>query len=122
MLNLLISFLALGNIILSSALIVVASSLFLYLLANSFHNSVARSFSGLLAFLTIIYIGDVFLQRVDTVADPTNAILWLKFKWIGIAFIPATYMHFSDALLRSTNAYSRRRRLAVVLSYLSSGI
>ncbi|MBI5031789.1 MAG: DUF3369 domain-containing protein [Chloroflexi bacterium] len=122
MLNLLISFLALGNIILSSALIIVASSLFLYLLANSFHNSVARSFSGLLAFLTIIYIGDVFLQRVDAATDPANAILWLKFKWIGIAFIPATYMHFSDALLRSTNAYSRRRRLAVALSYLSSGI
>jgi hypothetical protein len=117
----LFSALALGNITLSSAIIIVAFSLFLYLAANNFRNAVARSFSALLAFIAIIYIGDVFLQRVDTIADPASAVIWLKFKWIGIAFIPATYMHFSDALLRSTNAYSQHRRLAVALSYLSSG-
>ncbi len=119
MYNVVISFLALGNMIFSSAIIIVALSLFLYLFANNFRNSVARSFSGLLAFLTIIYIGDVFLQRVETFAD---AVIWLKFKWLGIAFIPATYLHFSDALLRSTNAYSRRRRVAVALSYLTSSV
>ena len=59
-----------------------------------------------------------FLQRVETFGD---AVIWLKFKWIGLAFIPAAYLHFSDALLRSTNAYSRRRRIAVMLSYLTSG-
>jgi len=120
MLNLLLSALSLGNVIFSSAIIVVSFSLFLYLAANNFRNSVARSFSALLAFLTIVYIGDVFLQRVagDSFAD---AVIWLKFKWIGIAFIPATYMHFSDALLRSTNAYSRRRRVAVAFSYVASG-
>ena len=118
MLNALLSLLSLGNIIFSSAIIIVAFSLFLYLFANNFRNSVARSFSVLLAFLTLIYIGDVFLQRVETFGD---AVIWLKFKWIGLAFIPAAYLHFSDALLRSTNAYSRRRRIAVMLSYLSSG-
>ncbi len=120
MYDLLLSALALGNIILSSAIIIVSFSLFLYLATNNFRNSVARSFSALLAFLTIVYVGDVFLQRIagESFAD---AVIWLKFKWIGIAFIPAIYMHFSDALLRSTNAYSRRRRVAVVLSYLASG-
>ena len=118
MLNALLSLLSLGNIIFSSAIIIVAFSLFLYLFANNFRNSVARSFSVLLAFLTLIYIGDVFLQRVETFGD---AVIWLKFKWIGLAFIPAAYLHFSDALLRSTNAYSRRRRIAVMLSYLTSG-
>ena len=118
MLNALLSFLSLGNIIFSSAIIIVAFSLFLYLFTNNIRNSVARSFSGLLAFLTLIYIGDVFLQRVETFAD---AVVWLKFKWVGLAFIPAVYLHFSDALLRSTNAYSRRRRLAVILSYFTSG-
>ncbi len=120
MLNLLLSALALGNMILSSAIIIVAFSLFLYLAANNFRHPVARSFSALLAFLTIIYIGDVFLQRVEG-GSFADAVIWLKFKWIGIAFIPATYMHFSDALLRSTNAYSRRRRAAVALSYVASG-
>lgn len=113
-----ISFLVLGNIIFSSAIIIVAFSLFLYLFTHNFRNSVARSFSGLLAFLTIVYIGDVFLQRIESFAD---AAIWLKFKWIGIAFVPAAYLHFSDALLRATNAYSRRRRIAVALSYLTSG-
>ena len=120
MLNLLVSALSLGNMILSSAIIIVSFSLFLYLAATNFRNSVARSFSALLAFLTVIYIGDVFLQRVGSESF-ADAVIWLKFKWIGIAFIPATYMHFSDALLRSTNAYSRRRRVAVVLSYVASG-
>ncbi len=115
--NLVFSVLALGNIILSSAIIIVSFSLFLYLTANNFRNSVARSFSALLAFITIIYIGDVFLQRVDTFAD---AVVWLKFKWLGVAFIPSAYLHFSDAVLRSTHAYSWRRRVATVLSYLAS--
>jgi hypothetical protein len=118
MLNLIHSILALGNMILSSAIIIVSFSLFLYLVANNFRNSVARSFSALLAFITIVYVGDVFLQRVDTFAD---AVTWLKFKWIGIAFIPAAYLHFSDAVLRAANAYSHRRRIAVALSYLVSG-
>jgi hypothetical protein len=117
--NVLLAFLALGNIIFSAAIIIFAFSLFLYLFANNFRNTVARAFSGLLAFLTIIYIGDVFLQRVETFADAT---VWLRFKWIGLAFIPAAYLHFSDALLRSTNAYSRRRRVAVALAYLTSGV
>lgn len=114
----LLSLLSLGNIIFSAAIIIFAFSLFLYLFAHNFRNSVARAFSGLLAFLTIIYIGDVFLQRVETFADAT---VWLRFKWIGLAFIPSAYLHFSDALLRSTNAYSRRRRIAVALAYLTSG-
>ncbi|MCX7839101.1 MAG: hypothetical protein N2559_06550 [Anaerolineae bacterium] len=117
--NWLLSLLALGNIIFSAAIIIFSFSLFLYLFANNFRNAVARAFSGLLAFLTIIYIGDVFLQRVETFAD---AAVWLRFKWIGLAFIPAAYLHFSDALLRSTNAYSRRRRVAVVLAYLTSSV
>ncbi|MBM3131187.1 MAG: hypothetical protein FJ009_21510 [Chloroflexi bacterium] len=115
--NVFFAILSLGNIIFSAAIIIIAFSLFLYLFAHNFRNSVARSFSGLLAFLTIIYIGDVFLQRIETFAD---AVIWLKFKWIGLAFVPAAYLHFSDALLRSTNAYSRRRRVAVLLSYLTS--
>ncbi len=119
MFNFLIPALTLGNVIFSAAIIIVSFSLFLYLTANNFRNSVARSFSALLAFIAIVYVGDVFLSRVETQMDAT---LWLKFKWIGIAFIPAEYLHFSDAVLRSTNAYSPRRRLATWLAYLASGI
>ena len=117
MADLFLASLALGNIILSSAIIIVSFSLFLYLIANNWRNSVARSFSALLAIITIFYIGDVFLQRVETFPD---AVIWLKFKWFGIAFIPATYLHFSDAVLRSTHDTSPRRRAAVPLSYVAS--
>lgn len=124
MLNFFLSALSLGNIILSSAIIIVSFSLFLYLAANNFRNSVARSFSALLAFVTVVYIGDVFLQRVsiDPAASFGDAVLWLKFKWLGIAFIPASYLHFSDAVLRATHAYSRRRRVVVFTAYLSSAM
>jgi hypothetical protein len=112
-----LSALALANIILSSAIIIVSFSLFLYLFANNLRNSVARAFSALLLCLTVVYIGDVLLQRVDTFGD---AVVWLKFKWIGIAFVPAAYLHFSDALLRAAHAYSFQRRIAVRLAYLIS--
>ena len=115
--NYLLSVLALGNIIFSSAIIIVSFSLFLYLFSNNLRDPVARAFSALLACLTIVYIGDVFLQRVNVFSD---AVTWLKFKWIGIAFVPAAYLHFSDALLRTTHAVSARRRLAVQLAYLAS--
>ncbi len=119
MFNFLLSLFQLGNIILSSAILIVAFSLWLYLLAYNVRNPVARSFSALLAFLTIVYIGDVFLQRVETFAD---AVVWLKFKWIGIAFIPATYLHFSDTVLRATYLFRQRRRIAVALAYLVGGV
>ncbi|MBI3913751.1 MAG: hypothetical protein HY327_06145 [Chloroflexi bacterium] len=120
MFNFFQSLFQLGNIILSSAIIIVAFSLWLYLLAYNFRHPVARAFSALLAFLTIVYIGDVFLQR----AGGTNpdVIVWLKFKWIGLAFIPAAYLHFSDAVLRATYLFRQRRRIAVMLSYLIGGV
>jgi hypothetical protein len=117
MANPLLSALSLGNMVVSSAIIIFSFSLLLYLFTRNLRDNVARSFSILLTFVTIIYVGDVFLQRVDAFAD---AVIWLKFKWIGIAFIPAAYLHFSDAVLRSTNAYSRRRGIAVIISYLLS--
>ncbi len=115
--NWLLGGLALGNIILSSAIIVVSFSLFLYLIANNTRNAVARSFSALLAFVTVVYIGDVFLQRAEVFPD---AVLWLKLKWLGIAFIPASYLHFSDSVLQATHAYSTRRRVAVAAAYVAS--
>src|SRR5919199_41677 len=38
--------------------------------------------------------------------------------WVGIAFVPAAYLHFSDAVLRSTFDYSPLRRAATGVAYL----
>ncbi|MGE5138152.1 MAG: histidine kinase N-terminal 7TM domain-containing protein [Rudaea sp.] len=115
MLELVVSFLSLGNFILAAALIVTAFALLLYLFPQNVRYPVQRAFSALLLFVGIVYVGQVFLLRVDNLTD---AEWWLRFKWIGIAFVPAAYLHFSDAVLRSTFHYARWRRAAVIAAYL----
>ena len=44
---------------------------------------------------------------------------WLRFQWLGIAFVPAAYLQFSDALLRNTGAASPVRRRMVVVAYVA---
>jgi hypothetical protein len=103
------------NELLSSAIIILTFSLFTYMLFYNLRSSIGRGFAVLLACMCLTYIGDVALFNVNNVTD---AIPWLKFQWIGIAFIPATYLHFSDVLLRVTKAISSRRRFAVVVAYI----
>ncbi|MDY7041586.1 MAG: histidine kinase N-terminal 7TM domain-containing protein [Chloroflexota bacterium] len=92
-------------------------SLVVYIFTHNLRSSVARAFCALLTFVLVVYTGDVVLYNV---ASLDAAVVWLKFQWLGIAFVPAAYLHFSDALLRTTNAFSQLRRVAVHLGYLSS--
>lgn len=103
------------NEVLSSAIVILAFSLFVYTFTNNVKSAIGRSFSVLLACMCFAYAGDVALFKVDSV---TSAIPWLKFQWIGIAFTPAAYLHFSDTLLRLTNAVSSRRRFTVLVAYI----
>lgn len=102
------------NEILSAAIIILAFSLFVYLLVYNARSSVGRGFAALLACVCFTYAGDVALLKMQNLS---TAIFWLKFQWIGIAFMPAAYLHFSDALLRMTNAISTRRRFTVFTAY-----
>jgi hypothetical protein len=102
------------NIILSATIVILAFSLFGYMLVYNVNSAIGRSFSALLACMSITYVGDVALFLVE---DIPSAIPWLKFQWIGIAFTPAAYLHFSDALQRMTNAPSLRRRVTVWIAY-----
>jgi hypothetical protein len=111
--------LSFGNEILSSAIVLTAFSLLAYLLIHNILSPVARAFCALIAGVVVVYAGDVGLYNVQTL---TGATFWLKFQWIGIAFVPAAYLHFSDALLRTTNSISRWRHRAVQISYLLSAI
>jgi hypothetical protein len=110
----LVGILARANLVLSSANVIISFSLLVYLLTNNFRNSVARAFCAVLAFVSVVYVGDVFLDGVNTL---DAARFWLKFQWLGIAFIPAAYFHFSDTLLRTTNAISKRRRTVALAGY-----
>ncbi|MBP1778575.1 MAG: hypothetical protein H6Q86_4586, partial [candidate division NC10 bacterium] len=109
--------LAFVNLILSSAIVVTAFSLLGYVLTHNLRSSVAQAFSVLLACVLLVYACDIIIPRVES-GQAVEA--WLRVQWIGIAIVPAAYFHLSDALLRSTRHFSRRRRMAVIASYLVS--
>ncbi|HET7377968.1 MAG TPA: histidine kinase N-terminal 7TM domain-containing protein, partial [Anaerolineae bacterium] len=51
------------------------------------------------------------------VTDEKPAELWLRMQWVGIALAPAAYLHFADAVLRTTNSFARLRRWGVYGAY-----
>ena len=102
------------NEALSSAIVIIAFSLFVYMFTYNLRSAIGRAFAVLLACMCFAYAGDVALYRVTNIED---ALPWLRFQWIGIAFIPAAYLHFSDVLLTATRAISPRRRFTVFVAY-----
>ena len=112
--------LAYVNQILTAAIVITAASLLLYSLTFNLHDRVARSFSGLLGAVSVVFLGDV----VASVAAQANAAeTWLRFQWLGIAFLPTAYLHFSDALLETTGLPSRgRRRMAIRIGYILAAL
>lgn len=102
--------------ILASGIVITAFSLLLYALTFNLRDRVARSFAGLLAFITVVYFCDVL---ISTLTELPTAEFWLRVQWLGIATIPAAYLHFSDALLATTGQPSRgRRRFSIRVLYL----
>jgi len=111
--------LILVNQVLAATVVLTSFSLLIYIATHNYRSEVAKAFCALLAFVLIVYAGDVILYEVES---REAAVLWLKFQWIGIAFVPAAYFHFSDALLRSTNLRARWRSIAMLLSYAASAV
>jgi hypothetical protein len=107
------------NQVLAATVVLTSFSLLIYLATHNYRSEVAKAFCALLGFVLIVYTGDVILYEVES---QEAAALWLKFQWIGIAFVPAAYFHFSDALLRSTNLRARWRSIAMLLSYAASAV
>jgi len=103
------------NVVLTSGIVIFSFALLLYLLIYSRRNVVARTFSLLLGCVLITYFVDLALFGIE---DWEAAKPWLEIQWIGIAFTPAAYLNFSNALLNTTGERSRVRRLAVLVSYV----
>lgn len=110
------------NLIFAAANLILVFSLFAYILTHNLRNSVAQAFAALMGFMTIVFTGDVILSTLPPERINSAAPIWLKFQWLGIAFVPAAYLHLSDALLRTTNAASRLRRWAVVAAYITGAV
>ncbi len=111
------SLLELVNVILTSGIVIFSFAILLYLVIYNFRSPVARSFVALLASVLLTYFVDLALVGVG---DLETAAAWLRIQWIGIAFTPAAYLGFSNALLATTGDRSRLRDVAVRVSYLLS--
>ncbi len=111
--------LRIGNLFLSSANVIVAFSLLAYIASHNLRSPVARAFCSLLVSILIVYAGDVILDNVETLAA---AAPWLRLQWLGIAFVPAAYLHLSDSLLRTTGVFSPWRRALVAAGYLLGAV
>ncbi|RLC94023.1 MAG: hypothetical protein DRI77_11335 [Chloroflexi bacterium] len=107
------------NVVLASGIVIVSCAFLLYLVIYNLRNSVARSFVALLSCTMLSYFVDLALVGVK---NPETAIPWLRLQWVGIAFAPAAYLSFSNALLVTTGARSRFRDIAVRISYFLSAL
>jgi hypothetical protein len=108
------------NQILTAGIAITAFSLFLYALSFNLRDRVARSFAIILLCVVIVFTTEA-LQSKEM---PLWGIdLLLRLQWIGIVFLPPSYLHLSDALLVTAGRPSRgRRRQIVRLMYgLSTG-
>lgn len=103
------------NETLTATTIIVAVSILLYNLTHATRDRVTRASSLVLLCVIVAYMADMFV-----LLEPRQQYLeiWFRLQWIGIALIPATLLHLSDALLATTGRPSRGRRIvAVRLAY-----
>ena len=107
------------NVVLTSGIVIFSFALLLYLLIYSHRNNVARTFALLLGCVLITYFVDLALFGIE---DWRAAKPWLEVQWIGIAFTPAAYLNFSNALLNTTGERNKLQRFAIYVSYALSAL
>lgn len=106
------------NQILTAGIAITAFSLFLYALTFNLRDRVARSFAIILLSVVVVFTTDAL--QSDDISNRGIELL-LQLQWVGLVFLPAAYLHLSDALLVTAGRPSRgRRRIAVRLVYIVS--
>ena len=106
------------NSILNAGIAITAFSLLLYAMSFNLRDRVARSFAIILLCVVVVFTTEALQNK--TVPNWGIELL-LRFQWIGIIFLPPSYLHLSDALLVTAGRPSRgRRRIAVRLVYALS--
>src|SRR5258705_11965767 len=94
------------NNILTAGIAITAFSLFLYALSFNLRDRVARSFAIILLCVVIVFTAEA-LQ--DNSLSTNTLDLLLRLQWFGLVFLPAAYLHLSDALLVTAGRPSRGR-------------
>ncbi|MBN1537809.1 MAG: hypothetical protein JW908_13815 [Anaerolineales bacterium] len=106
------------NQLLTAGIAITAFSLLLYALTFNLKDRVARSFILIMVWVVIVFACDALGSVVASLPEME---FWLQLQWVGIVFIPATYVQFADALLATTGQPSRGKRwLLIRLTYLAS--
>ncbi len=106
------------NELLTAGIAITAFSLLIYAFTFNLRDRVARSFAIILICVVIVFVGDTIGSTTTT---PREMDFWLRLQWVGIVFLPAAYLHFSDALLATTGRPSRGpRQMVARLTYLVS--
>ena len=106
------------NQILTAGIAITAFSLFLYALSFNLRDRVARSFAIILLCVVVIFTTEALQD--NSISIETLDML-LRLQWFGLVFLPAAYLHLSDALLVTAGRPSRgRRRIAVRGMYVIS--
>ncbi len=107
------------NQLLSAAVLIVTFSLLAYIAMQNWRNDIARALLVLLAGVMVVYGGDFLLARANRAA--TMDFLG-RAQWLGIAVVPAAYMHLANALfgLSDRNEQARAARWMVYLAYAGS--
>lgn len=103
----LLSVITLLNRIVVTGILVTAFALIIYIGLYNRYSPIARDFALVLACVIGAFLGDLLTQVSETETD-----LWLRFQWIGVAFIPAASLALSDTLLRATGDAQPLRQLA----------
>src|SRR3989337_1929268 len=99
------------NDILTAGIAITAFSLFLYAISFNLRDRVARSFAIILLCVVVVFTAEALQDRSLTIETID---LLLRLQWFGIIYLPAAYLHLSDALLVTAGRPSRgRRRMAV---------
>lgn len=108
------------NQILTAGIAVTAFSLFLYSLSFNLRDRVARSFALILLCVVVVFTAEALQDNSQAIQ--TLDVL-MRLQWFGLVFLPAAYLHLSDALMVTAGRPSRgRRRIAVRLMYAVSSI
>ncbi len=108
------------NQILTAGIAITAFSLFLYALSFNLRDRVARSFAIILLCVVVTFTTEALQNK--TVPDWGIELL-LHLQWLGIIYLPAAYLHLSDAVLVTAGRPSRgRRRIAVRGMYVISTV
>lgn len=108
--------LAFINDLLQAVIVIFGTAVVLYNLGRARRDRVTRSFCALISFVIITYFAETLVSQALV---PVSAEILLRLEWVGIAMVPAAQFHLSDALLVTTGAISRRRRLLVRAGYIS---